>query len=200
MPFRPVRSRSLQAMAPVALVFGLALLAGCVTGAGFLSTRTAPVLGGAFQVGVPSGYCIDRSASRESGDKAVVIMGRCADNLKAAPALLTVSIGDPGSAGVMAAGGKALAEFFTSNAGRATLSREGRAGEVRVVEALSKGDAFLLHLIDRREGEYWRAILGQAGRLVTVSVTGTPDLPLDPAAGRKVLDQTLAALASANRG
>lgn len=184
---------------PFRATFAVLMLAGCVAG-GSQGSRSAPVLQGALNMGVPAGYCIDRAASREAEDSAVVIMGRCADNVKALPAVLTVSVGQAGTAGAMAAGGQALASFFTSSEGRATLSRDGRASSVQVVEALSSGDAFLMHLNDTQEGRYWRAILGLSGRLITVSVTGSPDLPLAPEDGRKVLDKAVAAMQAANKG
>jgi hypothetical protein len=125
-------------------------------------------------------------------------MGRCQNTGQAAPALISVSVGQGGSAGVMIAGGAALAAFFTSDQGRATLSREGRASDVQVIEVSSADNAFLIHLIDRSVGEHWRAVIGVAGRLVTISATGTETVPLPPAESRKVLDLALAALARAN--
>ncbi|MDZ4309839.1 MAG: hypothetical protein U1A24_04690 [Cypionkella sp.] len=180
------------------IALGIALT-GCQIGSGFTSSRTAPVLGGALQVGVPPGYCIDGKASRESRDTAVILMGRCSDAMTAKPALITVSIGQGGSAGVMTAGGPALAAFFTSAQGRATLARSGRAGDVRIIAALGSGDAFLLHLQDRNVGEYWRAVIGVKGRLVTLSATGTEELRLDPAEGRILLEKALDALRAANK-
>ena len=174
------------------------MVAGCVPQTGIGSSRSAPVLGGALQIGVPPGYCIDGSASRERGDNAVILMGRCNDGARAIPALVSVSIGQAASGGVMTAGGAALAAFFTSRQGRATLSRDGRASDIKVIEALGVGDAFLLHLQDRRAGDYWRAVIGVKGRLVTVSATGTPDLPLTAADSRKVLESVLAVLRKAN--
>ena len=174
-------------------------LASCQVGSGFTSSRAAPVLGGALQIGVPPGYCIDGKASRESGDTAVILMGRCSDAMKATPALITVSIGQGGSAGVMTAGGPALAAFFASTQGRATLARSGRAGDVKVIAALGSGDAFLLHLQDRNVGEYWRAVIGVKARLVTLSATGTEEVRLDPAEGRKILEKALDALRTANK-
>lgn len=176
----------------------LVALAGCQFEPGFGGARSAPVLDGAIEIGVPAGYCIDGGASREARDGVVILMGRCTDEVSAIPALLSVSIGQGGSAGVMTAGGPALAAFFASDQGRATLSRDGRAGDIAIVEALGAGDAFLLHLKDRTAGEYWRAVIGVKGRLVTISATGTPDLPLDPADGRKVLDAALDAMRRAN--
>ena len=77
-------------------------------------------------------------------------MGRCTDAVKSIPALISVSIGQGGSAGVMSAGGPALAAFFASDQGRATLSRDGRASSVTILEALGSDDAFLLHLQDNQ--------------------------------------------------
>lgn len=190
----------MQTLTRLSALLAIALaLASCQVGSGFTSSRAAPVLGGALQIGVPPGYCIDGKASRESRDSAVILMGRCSDAMTATPALITVSIGQGGSAGVMTAGGPALAAFFNSGQGRATLSRSGRASDVKVIAALGSGDAFLLHLQDRNVGEYWRAVIGVKGRLVTLSATGTDEVRLDPVEGRKVLEKALGALRAANK-
>lgn len=190
----------MQTLTRLAALLAVAVaLASCQVGSGFTSSRAAPVLGGALQVGVPPGYCIDRKASRESRDTAVVLMGRCTDAMKATAALITVSVGPGGSAGVMTAGGPALASYFTSAQGRATLSRSGRARDVKVIAALGSGDAFLLHLQDRNVGEYWRAVIGVKARLVTLSATGTDKVRLDPAEARKILEKALDALRAANK-
>ncbi len=182
----------------LAASIALAVLAACVAPDGYGTSRSAPVLEGAVNIGVPPGYCIDRSAGRAGRDSVVVLMGRCADNSRAVAALISVSVGRSASGGVMTAGGQTLAAFFTSAPGRATLSREGRASDIRVIEALGAGDAFLLHLADRSVGEHWRAIVSVNGRLITISATGTKAAPLAPADGRKLLDAALAALRRAN--
>lgn len=158
------------------------------------------MLGGAVTMGLPAGYCIDRSASREAEDTAVVIMGRCNSGASAVPAIVTAAVGRPGSAGVMTASPAELAAFFATPQGRATLSRDGKAGDVRLIAAVTSGHALLLHLADRRQGEYWRAFAGVRGRLVSISASGTPGIPLAPDAGRKVLDAFVTALATANAG
>lgn len=169
------------------------LLSGCVTPTG--TPKTAPVLGGAVQVGVPAGYCIDRAAGREDGDTAVVVMGKCAQGSTALPAVLTTAIGPAASAGVLAGGGQALATYFTSDAGRAALSRSGRANAVTVLQAKSLGTAFVMRIRDRNVGEYWRAVEPVAGRLVTITV----DAPgADAASGEALLTQSLAAMRRAN--
>lgn len=174
------------------------VLAGCVTGpAAFSSPRTAPVLDGAVQVGLPRGYCIDRRAGRASGDTAVVVMGRCRDDLDAAPALLTTAIGPAGSAQVLAGGGQTLADYFTSQQGRAALSRSGRASAVEIVQAKMVGTAFVMRIRDGAVGDYWRGVEPVAGRLVTITV----DLPAGAQAdGETILNDALRAMRQANPG
>ena len=69
-------------------------------------------------------------------------------------------------------------------------------------EVLSEGvQTFLIR--DAGTGEtlsHFTIITGKKGRLITLSATGTPRVPLDPAAGRRVIDQLLAALSRANAG
>jgi hypothetical protein len=183
-------------------VLAVFLLAGCVQGlpatpVAFNAPRAAPVLGGAVQVGLPRGYCIDRRAGRESGDTAVVVMGRCRDDLDAAPALLTTAIGPAGSAQVLAGGGQTLADYFTSEQGRAALSRSGRASAVEIVQAKMVGPAFVMRIRDGAVGEYWRGVEPVAGRLVTITV----DLPADSDAdGEALLNAALMAMRRANPG
>jgi hypothetical protein len=169
------------------------LLSGCVAPIG--TPKAAPVLGGALQVGVPAGYCIDRTAGREDGDTAIVVMGKCTQASAVPPAVLTTAIGPAASAGVLAGGGQALAAYFTSDAGRAALSRSGRANTVTVLQAKSVGTAFVMRIRDRNAGEYWRGVAPVAGRLVTITV----DAPgADAASGEALLIQSLAAMRRAN--
>ncbi len=173
-------------------------LAACEPSTLPLSRPPADLLGGAIALAGPRGYCVDPASLREQGDTAVALLGRCRFALAVDPALLTISIGPAASSGVLAAGGEALTAYFTSADGRAALSRNGRAQDVTVLAALGAGDAYLLRLRDRAVGEYWRAVVGLNGRLVTISANGTQDAPLAPAAGRALLDATLAAMRRAN--
>lgn len=171
----------------------------CVPGDALSPPKAVPVLGGAAQIGLPRGYCIDKSASRDTGKTAVVFLGRCASNAKTQPALISIAFGDAGSAGVMTASGATLAAFFQSNEGRRTLSRNGRAKDVRVISAVGRENLLLLHLYDAPVGEYWRAVTAVRGRLLTISTIGSRQLPLAPAEGRKLLDATVASMQAANR-
>lgn len=176
------------------------LLAGCMGSSGFGGSSSRPVLQGALNIAAPAGYCVDPAALREAEDRAVVLMGRCGQRASVKPALVSLTIGPAGSAGVMAAGGAELAGFFTSNEGRATLARSGKAKDVRVIEALSSGDAFLMRLQEVDQPSYWRAVLGLRGRLVTLSVQGGPNEPLAEEDGRAVIDKAVSAMRRANRG
>lgn len=174
----------------------LALLAGCVTRGGDI--RSVDLLDGAVTAAAPSGYCIAPGAGQRGEDNAVVLMGKCRAGTEASPAVLTLSVGPTATAGAMVAGGEVLAEYFTSEPGRAALSRDGLAEDVAVLEAISAEDAFLLHVRDRAVGDYWRAIFGLRGRLVTLSVAGPEGQPLEADTGRLLLDAAVAALRRAN--
>lgn len=163
-----------------------------------VADRTAPVLGGVVQVGLPDGYCIDRAASREGRDAAVILMGRCSTLSADDPAIVTVSVGTAGSASVLRGGGKQLAAFFSSDRGRAMLSRSGRPGDVRILRASDSREGFYLFLADRRLGQYWRAVTGVKGRLIAVSASGAPGQTLPPEAGRDLVEQVVRSVRRAN--
>lgn len=172
------------------------LLAGCVADG---ASRATPILGGQINLGVPRGYCIDAAASQVSADSAVMLIGRCSDAADVVPAAITATVGEAGSAAVLSAGGDALAGFFTSAEGRATLSREGLAEAVAVQEIRSSDGVLILHLTDRAVGDYWRAVMGAKGRLVTLSVTPPDGQPLTPGQGKALLDKAVMAMQAANR-
>ena len=180
-----------------AVVAGL-LLAGCVTDG--MGPRSVPLLDGALIAAAPPGYCLAPAAGRRSGDSAVVLMGRCSATSTAEPAVLTLSVGPAGSAGAMVAGGAELAAYFTSAEGRAALSRRGRAADVAVLAAVGADEAFLLHVRDQAVGDYWRAVTGVRGRLVTVTAAGPEGQALAEGKGRGLVEAAVAALRRANAG
>lgn len=182
------------------LGFGLILLlAACVPMEGGPSgARSASIMNGQFTVPAPYGYCVDRAASQATERSAVIIMGRCSDRAGVPPAAITATVGAAGSATVLAAGPEALAAYFASANGRAALSRNGQASAVTVHEIGSANGAIVLHLTDRAVGEYWRAVLGLRGRLVTLAVTPPDGQPLSAAEGRTLLLRAIAGLRAAN--
>lgn len=176
----------------IRLVAGLAL-AGCVA--------TAGVEVGGLRIAAPFGYCVDET----TGGGAIALIGRCAGQVARPPAVMTVVVGAPGTGGVVAGNGPALAAYFTSAAGRAALARSGQARDVTVLEALGSGDAFLIRLSDVSPGgqgqaEIWRAVLGLQGRLVTLTVNGTAAAPLTRDGGRALMEDFLQAMRTANPG
>lgn len=183
-----------------ALACGLALAA-CVAAPGpsALPPGRALVMDGVSIV-PPRGYCIDPGSRRSTETAAVVLMGRCAAGESRSPAVITVTVGRPGTAGIMAAGGAEVARFAASPDGRATLSETGRAADLQLISARGQGQAVILNLADRQLGTYWRALTGLKGHLVSISATGARGTPLAPEEGRAILDAALTALERANRG
>ena len=176
------------------LVLCLLALSGCdVPGTGSGMHEVA-LLGGALKVTAPPGYCIDPKQSVSRGQSVVVLIGRCTDGGTVAAALVSLTVGAPASAGVLLAGPDALARFFTTNAGRRVLARDGVAGHVNVMQAQVAEGSLLLHVKDQTAGEYWRAITAIKGRLVTISASGAEGAPLTPDQGLKLVRDMMALL------
>lgn len=173
-------------------------LAGCDLVSTTPAARQVSVLDGKIHVRAPQFYCVDTQTARSSADTAVVLIGPCTQGGHVAAALVTVTIGRLASAGVMLAEAETLRAFMSSDAGRRALSRSGRARDVEVLESGVVKGRLLLHLNDRLAGEYWRAVIGINGRLVTISASGAEGAPLTSQAGRKLVDETVDALIAAN--
>ena len=160
--------------------------------------RQVTVLDGQIQVRAPQFYCVDQQSARSGTDTAVVLIGRCNADGQVAAALVTVTVGRSASAGVMLASAEALRAFMSSAAGRRALARSGRSQDVEIVSSGVVEGRLMLHLKDREAGEYWRAILGVNGRLISISASGAVGLPLTPDEGRKLVEQTVEAMRAAN--
>lgn len=183
-----------------ALLTGLAglSLAACVMAPVGAGPTQIALFDGSVRVAAPPGYCVITDKATQTGAQAVVLIGRCQDGARAKAAVVTVTVGDPGSAAVLVAGGEALAAFFSSAPGRATLAPSGRASDVAVNKAAMAGSDFLMLLTDKTSGTYWRAITGLKGRLVTVTAMGTAEDPLAAENSRELLNAALLALHRAN--
>ncbi len=178
------------------------LLSGCQGIPGTFARPPArgsmPVLGGAITVAAPAGYCVDKQSAREQNDGAVVLIGRCNRRSQSPPAVISATMGTAGSAGVMASGSAVLTAFFQSQDGRAALSRTGNAQTVQILAASERDGALVLHIADDGAGPYWRAVFGLSGRLVTLSVQGANQSPIDPVVGQRLLGAALFAMRKAN--
>jgi len=183
----------------LALILGLA---GCQMDTGALAlpgqSRAVSVVGGAMTVAAPFGYCIDKASTRQQDDGAVVLIGRCSSTSQSPPAVISVTTGVAGSAGVMADGGEALSAHFASPDGRTALSRTGKAGSVRILRTARLDGAIALHIAESGAGDYWRGVFGVSGRLVTISVQGPEGAPLNPATGQRLLAAAITAMREAN--
>ncbi|MBT8477075.1 MAG: hypothetical protein HKO95_14975 [Rhodobacteraceae bacterium] len=210
---------------PASLLAALAL-AGCTSGinvglglGGLSFTRAAPerisVAGDSVIVAGPPGFCIDRSALKDSQQGAFVLLGSCASISRDAgqprpdiPGLLTVSVSPlgvvSGPPDELLAG---LSEYLQSPQGRATLSRTGDASSVDILETQLDGDMLYIHARDRAgpqpealEDDYWRALMAVDGRLVTASVVAFSRQPMTREAGLAVLDSFARRLRRENEG
>lgn len=179
---------------------------GTATRADYSYSRTAPqkltVADGDVVVMGPDGYCIDRPAARDGGATAFVLLASCRALTRKgnAPqprvqALLTASItgATPAGAGLASQQGR-MKSFFSSEAGRAALARDGRAESVKISEMFASNGAFFIRASDSSEGvapglssSYWRAIFDVNGRMVTASVVPFADRPISDDAGKSIL-------------
>ena len=171
------------------------------------------VANGAVIMAGPAGYCIDTSASRDGKQGAFVLFGSCAslsDSPKGKrpqiPAILmaTVASRDSNSTPFRATF-RAMANFLSSPAGRAALSRNGRAESVKIMQIIAAGDVLYIHASDKApakgqnvEAEYWRALISVKDKLITLTVLGLKDHPLASEVKHDLLREFAAKIAKVN--
>jgi predicted small secreted protein len=199
------------------LAMAALLLSACVdgmAGAGRDAPTAVVVAGGQLTIAGPRGFCIDKSASRDSAKGAFVLLGSCASlsgsTTAARPrdlAVVTVSAYPGGGAATdFAAGFPAMAKFLTSAPGRAALSRSGKAATVQILAITSRDGVMFIPAADsapapgqRVEADYWRALLALKGQIVTLSVLGLKAQPLPAEAKLALLQSFVTKLQAANR-
>lgn len=183
---------------PRPVLFGAALLAlsSCAEGEGgdgltaFRATtaakplRAAELAGGAVAVRGPSGYCIDAASLRKRGAAPFALLASCrvltegAAGIYVEPALMTVTVGAPGSATPPITTddfAEALAEFApTEQQTTDTLSivRLSRGGDVAFDEAAPA---------------HWRGAMRVGDRLVVLAVYGERGSPVTGRVGATLL-------------
>jgi hypothetical protein len=160
----------------------------------------------------PEGFCVDPTATRDTGDTGFVLLGNCAaiaNSRRAAqpqsPAILTAAISEPAATGRLSDSLGDLDAFFRSSEGLTLLSRSGDPSSVRLLETATLGDAFLLHASDSSEGgpegvqsDYWRAYLDVGPRIATLSVLALEDRALDREQSLGLLQAFVTAVQTAN--
>ncbi len=165
------------------------------------------VADGAVTVAGPPGYCIDPSASHEEKTGSFILLGSCASLAGSAAsarpktaAILTATI-SPSGAGKADLSGffPTMAQFLQSDAGRAALSRSGKAKTVKILKIASVGDVMFVGVRDtaRAQGQdvepdYWRALFALNGQMVTLSAISLETMPLDQSAKRALLEKFVA--------
>ncbi len=169
------------------------MLAACVLAQGGarvvqLGSPAAPGLA----VAAPAGYCAARDALARLGQSDFVAFVGCGAG--PAKAVLTATVGPPGSAQGADLSAPTVAAFATSDAGRAAISRAGRAGSVTIHEVVPGEGAVLVRLTDLSNrppglgpGQSWRAVFAAGDRLVTLAATGADQTALPEADGRRLI-------------
>ena len=193
------------------LVGAILLLAACDGGFELDGvTRKAPEriqLPDGTVVAGAQGWCVDTSASRARGDTAVVVLGSCAAIGRDAraprpdvPGVVTVSVD-----GAAAPTTDELQGFFGTDAGRATLARDGRAESVEILETRREDDLLYLRAADRSaapgtDPRTWRALFDLGGHFVSVSLYGLRDRPIARDEGLATLSAQVNELRAVNDG
>ena len=152
----------------------------------------------------PAGFCVDKKASQIGEYSAVLLLGNCAivspSFRKQEPkikALLTATISSPeGNIGTVADSVQSMDKFFRSENGRTALSRSSDPGTVEVLDTFHKDGIFYLRARDTSAGivpgaapDYWRAYFDLRGQLVSVSVIGFVNSPLEPEVALRTLQE-----------
>ncbi len=152
----------------------------------------------------PPGYCVDTSKVRETGQAAFVLLGSCASLTEgerfeepSQPGVLTVLVSGPGEGEALSlASDEQLESFFNSTQGRAALSADGQPDMVEVLETQAEAGQIFVRARDLSQtrpagvdSEYWRALVDVRGHLVTATLIGFEDEPLEPSAGLLTMTQ-----------
>jgi len=173
-------------------------------------TRKAPeqiLLSNGTVVAGAEGWCVDTATSRATADTAVVVLGSCAAIAHSAlasrpdvPGVFTVSIdSDEGASPTP----EDLAGFFSTDAGRAALARNGNAESVEILETWAEDGLLYLRAADQSaapgtDPEIWRALFDMHGQFISVSLFGAADRPIGRDEGLATLEAQVDRLLSAN--
>lgn len=189
---------------PLAAAFAPLLLAGCLDGfgQGREAVEVVRVLDGGVAIGGPAGYCVDPVGMRDNADGAFVLLGSCAalsgDGAARHPghlAVLTASVTPRAGGPAVAEIAEEMAAHFASEAGRAMLSRSGRAETVTLRAVEAQEGALSLHVSDSSDfagpevaQDYLRAVFDLGDSIVMLSVVPLAAQPMEPQAVQALLD------------
>jgi hypothetical protein len=179
-------------------------LAGCVAP---VNSEAELTVAGNVVVAPPSGFCILQESRFVQGTAEFAAMLPCASALPliggGVKAVLTVTVGEDGTANGLDLTASGLTAYFESDEGRAALSRAGKAESVIVHEVRETNGAVVVRMTDqsaRWPGMGWRAVAAMRGHLVTLTVRGNGAEALTEAQGQRLIDRFVGAMRRANRG
>ena len=166
-------------------------------------------LANAVTVQGPAGYCIDPVVTNPW--QGFALLAACAAmttdteaEYPASIALITVQVGQPGSAVVQGQEDE-FSAFMDTPQGAALLSVSALGGPVAVRVTQADPNAVAVYTedvespaISGSQPQAWRMFTDVGDRLVTISVRGLDDAALSQSASRALLDQMLATLRAAN--
>ena len=182
-------------------------LTGALPGGVSPAITSVSMFSGAVTAVGPIGYCVDPDSSRLR--RGFAIFAPCSVlGVAEAPAVIsaiaTIQVGAADSA-IVGRDPAAFAGYLKGENGPVVLSRSGDADTVSVTAVRTFDRHVVVHLRDKApahiEGaqeDEWRAFLDGAGRLLTISVRGLDEAPLNGARGAALLDQAVRAMIAAN--
>ncbi len=197
-----------------AVALALGTLTGCSGGFGSAAEVTQTrVSGGGVTVAGPPGFCIDREASEPMARPAFVLMASCATVLRdinaSRPrrnALLTASVADAPSAPTGAELSETLAQYFSTEAGRASVARSAKAEHVTILDVQIEDGGLSMFVRDESPNPpniqtyYWRGVYAVNGRLLTAAAMGYAAQPLGRDDAQALLARFVTATRAASQG
>ncbi len=160
----------------------------------------------------PAGFCVDKSATRDSDTTSFVLLGTCSSlsrsrdvSLPDVKAVLTATVGGPGSSQESELNAATLDGFFRSEPGRNVLSRNGNADGVEVTDSFFSDQTYFVYSTETPgpngfQPAYWRAVMDVNSRLVSLTVQGLTDEPIGPKAGLQTMTEFVNSVRNANNG
>jgi len=193
-------------------------LTGCIGGGAALlqqfpalAPKSVAVSGGEVIVQGPSGFCVDPRSRREGDGTSFAMLGACSSIANSAradrpsqPAVLSVAVSDPGEL-IVADAWLSMQDFLATEAGRASLARDGNAASVEPPEVRLIDEVLVVTArdtspapADALDSTYWRGIFNLGDRIVTVSVYAHDEQALSDSTALRLLFDFVGSIRNAN--
>ncbi len=203
---------------PTALLLAVGFsLQGCLDASLFggdgetLAPRAVTLAGSNVTLRGPNGYCVDPASIQQNSGTSFALLGACssiANTSRAASppekAVLSVAISDTVELELESAAAD-LQEFLVSDAGRATLARDGDPASVDIDKVGFQDGIVIINAHDKTplpgqafQNSYWRGFFNLGGRLATISVYARSGDALDDGRAQALLSAFARSLRLAN--